>query len=42
MWWTSKPMSLEQKWLEVLEYNRKTVIDHWRKRERTLRDILLA
>jgi hypothetical protein len=42
MWWTLEPISLEEKWLKVLDYNRKAVIDHWRKRERTLKDILLA
>ena len=42
MWWTPEPMSLEEKWLKVLDHVRKIVIDHWRKRERTLKDISLA
>jgi hypothetical protein len=42
MWWTSEPVSLKEKWLRVLDHNRKIVIDHWRKRERTLKDILLV
>jgi hypothetical protein len=42
MWWTLEPISLEEKWLKVLDYNRKTVIDHWRERERTLKGVMLA
>lgn len=42
MWWTVEPVSLEEKWLKVLDHNRKIVIDHWRRRERTLKDISLA
>ena len=41
MWWTSESMSLKEKWLRVLDKNRRAVIDHWRKRERTLKDISL-
>lgn len=39
MWWTSEPMTLKEKWRNVLNYNRKAVIEHWSKRERTLKDI---
>jgi hypothetical protein len=41
MWWTSESMSLKEKWLRVLDKNRRAVIDHWRKRERTLKDTLI-
>jgi hypothetical protein len=36
MWWTSVPMSLKEKWLRVLNSNRKLVIDHWQRHERSL------
>ena len=39
MWWTATHMSLKEKWLTVLNYNRKAVIKHWKKRERTLKNI---
>jgi hypothetical protein len=41
MWWTPEPMSLRDKWLNVLNLNSKAISDHWRKRERTLRGIQL-
>jgi len=41
MWWTLKSMSLKEKWLNVLDENRKIVVEHWQKRERTLKDILV-
>jgi hypothetical protein len=39
MWWTAEPRTLAQRWLDVLRINRRTLIDHWRRRERTLSEI---
>jgi hypothetical protein len=41
MWWTPEPMSLKEKWLQVLNGNRKVIAEHWQSRERTLKDILI-
>jgi hypothetical protein len=41
MWWTSMSMSTHEKWLHVLNTNRKVVIDHWQRRERTLQKTTL-
>jgi len=39
MWWTERPVDLMAKWRAVLDANRRTVIEHWRERERTLREV---
>lgn len=39
MWWPSEPRTLAQRWLDVLRANQRTVIDHWKQRERTLSGI---
>ena len=41
IWWTERPRTLQQKWLDVLQVNNRAVLDHWQKRERTLAGIRL-
>lgn len=39
MWWTPASVDLRTKWQMVLEHNRRSLLDHWRARERSLSDI---
>ena len=38
IWWTEEDMPIEQKWLRALRGHDAAVLEHWRKRERTLAD----
>lgn len=39
IWWTENPISLKEKWLNVLNYNNRQLVEHWKKRERSLEKI---
>lgn len=39
IWWTEKPQSLKEKWLNVLNYNNQQLVGHWKQRERSLQEI---
>lgn len=39
MWWTPAPVGVREKWLAVLNANRRALVSHWRQRERTLGDL---
>lgn len=39
MWWVHGNRPTKERWLAVLQENRRAVIDHWRARERTLKDV---
>jgi hypothetical protein len=41
MWWPIAPRTLAQRWLGVLHTNTRIVVEHWKRRERTLSDVEL-
>ena len=42
IWWTRQQESAKNKWQNVLDKNRKTIVEHWMKRERSLINVDLS